>query len=50
MNDKTIEEKRIKYERAHDPVKAFMEEVVPEESTERAPSFHLTKARAFFSF
>jgi phage/plasmid-associated DNA primase len=34
INEKTIEEKRVKYQRAHNPVKAFFEEAVDEESTE----------------
>ena len=34
VNEKTIEEKRMKYQRAHNPVNAFLEEVVNEESTE----------------
>jgi putative DNA primase/helicase len=34
VNEKTIEEKRTKYVRAHHPIKAFMGEVISEDSTE----------------
>ncbi len=33
LNEKTIEERRLKYERAVNPVKAFLEEAVAEDST-----------------
>jgi putative DNA primase/helicase len=41
VNEKTIEEKRTKYERAHHPIKALMNEVISEESTEE---HYITKA------
>lgn len=41
VNEKTIEEKRTRYERAHHPIRAFMNEVISEESTEE---HYITKA------
>jgi phage/plasmid-associated DNA primase len=43
VNEKTIEEKRIKYERAINPIRAFLNEAISEESTEASyvPKTHL---------
>ena len=45
VNEKTIEEKRLKYLRAHNPVKAFLEETIDwEKSTEDDDMHYIPKA------
>jgi len=45
VNEKTIEEKRLKYLRAHNSVKAFIEEVIDwEKSTEDDNKFYIPKS------
>jgi putative DNA primase/helicase len=46
-NDKTIEERRIKYQSAIDPVKSFLEVAIDKESTEAS---FMTKAAAYVAF
>jgi putative DNA primase/helicase len=45
VNEKTIEEKRLKYLRAHNPVKAFLEEAIDwEKSTEDDSMHYISKS------
>ena len=39
VSEKTIEERRLKYNRAHNPIKAFIEDTVDEESTETEDNY-----------
>ncbi len=47
LNEKTIEEKRIRHERAVNPVKAFIGEAIDEESTE---SDYIIKADLYYAY